>query len=80
MAKEESAHAFVIRVEHSSMALSMDAVSSYHAFIYHLPEALRVEREGVRKARKASGQSISWRYIVELVGDTELGASLVKPA
>ena len=55
MTESETAHAFVIRVERSRMALGMDATSTYHAFIYRLPEAFRAELEGVRKARRASG-------------------------
>ena len=65
------------------MALGMDAACTYHAFIYQafsLLEAFRVELEGIRKARKASGYSFEWRHVVDLARDTELGASLVKPA
>ena len=78
MMESETAHAFVIRVECSRMALGMDATSTYHAFIYRLPEAFWVELEGVRKARRASGQTFEWKHVVELARDTELGASLVK--
>ena len=78
MTELETAHAFVIRVECSRMALGMDATSTYHAFIYHLPEAFRAELEGVCKARRASGQTFEWKHVVELARDTELGASLVK--
>ena len=70
----------MIRVERSKIALGMDAASTYHAFIYHLPEAFRAELEGVCKARKASSQSFEWIHVVELAWDTELGAFLVKPA
>ena len=62
------------------MELGMDAASTYHAYIYRLPEAFRAKLERVCKARKASCQSFEWRHVVELAQDTELGASLVKPA
>ena len=78
MMELEIAHAFVIRVESSRMALGMDATSTYHAFIYRLPEAFRAKLEGVCKARRASGQTFEWKHVVELACDTELGASLVK--
>ena len=78
MTESETAHAFVIRVERSRMALGMDATSTYHTFIYHLPEAFRAELEGVCKARRASGQTFEWKHVVELARDTELRASLVK--
>ena len=78
MTESETAHAFVIRVECSRMALGMDATSTYHAFIYRLPEAFRAELEGVHKFRRASGQTFEWKHVVELAPDTELGAFLVK--
>ena len=78
MTESETAHAFVIRVERSRMALGMDATLTYHAFIYRLPEAFRAELEGVRKARRASGQTFEWKHVVELARNAELGASLVK--
>ena len=78
MTELETAHAFVIRVERSRMALGMDATSTYHPFIYRLPEAFRAELEGVRRAGRASGQTFEWKHVVKLARDTELGASLVK--
>ena len=56
----------------------MDATSTYHAFIYCLPEGFCRELEGVRKSRRASGRNFGWTQVVEMARDMEMGASLVK--
>ena len=78
MKADETAHAYVIRVERQWMALGMDATSTYHAFIHRLPEWFRRELEGVCKSCRASGMNFGWTQVVEMARDMEMGASLVK--
>ena len=78
MKADETAHAYVIRVEHQRMALGMEATSTYHAFIHHLPEGFRRELKGVHKSLQASCMNFGWTQVVEMARDMEMGASLVK--
>ena len=78
MRADETAHAYVIRVERQWMALGMDATSTYHVFIHRLPEGFCRELEGVRKSRRASGMNFGWTQVIEMARDMEMGASLVR--
>ena len=68
----------MLRVEQPRMQLSIDAETTYHAFVHKLNMGVRALLESVRLHKQAAGGgAIQWLNVVNLCKDSLLGVSLL---